>query len=180
MLYPLMTGSLMLPFLNFLFIKYHFPADFASRLNISITQDRISYSLPVMSAKDSSMVASRSLKTESQLGTNRASNHVEPSESSRIATIQNHDERELAQMGYKQVRDCFVHQPYLVERIFRSSAAHLPNGRPCHTPSPFWVFWAQFLQRSAFQSRQAAQQLLYGHGSSGRLWRNASRFQVAS
>ena len=133
-----------------------------------------------MSAKDSSMVPSRSSKTVSQLGTNGSSNHVEPSESSLIATIQNHDERELAQMGYKQVRDYFVHQPYLVDRIFRSSAAHLLNGRLCHTPSPFWVFWGQFLQPSAFQSRQAVQQLLYGHGSSGRSWQNVSRFQVTS
>lgn len=60
----------------------------------------------IMSAKDSSMVPSRNLKTEGQLARARSLNHVEPNDSSIIATIQDHDERELAQMGYKQVRGC--------------------------------------------------------------------------
>jgi hypothetical protein len=48
------------------------------------------------------MVPSRQLKPPTQLARTRSVNQVQPSDLSLIATIQDHDERELAQMGYKQ------------------------------------------------------------------------------
>lgn len=59
-----------------------------------------------MSAKNSAMVPSGNFKTEGEPAGTGSSNQVEPNNSSIIATIQDHDERELAQLGYKQVRDC--------------------------------------------------------------------------
>ena len=56
-----------------------------------------------MSGKDLSIAATGNSKNEDQLTRAGPSNHVEPNDSSLIATIQDHDERELAQMGYKQV-----------------------------------------------------------------------------
>lgn len=56
-----------------------------------------------MSAKGSSIVAPGNSKTEGQRAPSESSNHVEHHDSSLIATIQDHDERELAQLGYKQV-----------------------------------------------------------------------------
>lgn len=57
----------------------------------------------MMSTKDSLIVLPGNSKTQGQLAGTVSSNHVDPNDSSLIATIQDHDERELAQMGYKQV-----------------------------------------------------------------------------
>lgn len=59
----------------------------------------------VMTTKDSSAAPPSNPKIQRQPVGIRALNHVEPNNSSVIATIQDHDERELAQMGYKQVGD---------------------------------------------------------------------------
>lgn len=58
-----------------------------------------------MSAKRLSIVPPENAKTEAPRPRTGSSNHVEPNDSSIIVAIQDHDERELAQMGYKQVRN---------------------------------------------------------------------------
>lgn len=58
-----------------------------------------------MSHKDSSIVPSRMGTTKSQVAVTNSSNHAEPGVPSIFAAIEDPDERELAQMGYKQVRD---------------------------------------------------------------------------
>jgi hypothetical protein len=134
----------------------------------------------IMLTKDSSIVPSRMGKTKSQVAVTRSSNHVEPSDPSIFAAIQDPDERELAQMGYKQVRGYGFVQVQSDNRPGRSSAVNSLNGPPCPMPSLFWASWARSLPLLAYPSRQAVQQLRYGHGSSAQSWQNASPFQVRS